>query len=629
MSQDIRSRRIVAPWVYAVAATGAFVLAMIALALPPLALRMIGLALLFSATGLVGEACVSRVRRRTESWTKPVRATVYPKLPGFPPLAKAVLWERRIRARFERIDWAADWVPGAVTVLGNGLVLDATVSFLRMPGWAAAQPPLWGAIVLLAASIPLVFLQRVANAHPVSSGPGMDVLVRVPLVAALLGGGATLFAAQGYLWANTLLYAVAAVLAVATIEAILRSVGQVFLPLGPFATRQNPALPWSPSLLRWGWPRAGRAAQWLRNAYGIDLARSWVLAFRVRAAPPVALFVLLLAWLSTAVTVLGVSERAVIERLGVPVAVEGPGIHVHWPWPIGRARPVELGVVHQLPIVFSAKPGGRLLAELASAGASDAEGAMGAEAIPGPTADRLWDGSHPGEASYLIASRSGDREGFQIVNVDLRVVFRASDDADGAMAAVYGAMEPASLIRATAGRLLVSHFSSSTLDELLGENRAQFVERFRQDLQARIAALHAGISVINVVVEAIHPPSGAAAAYHYVQAAGVISDATRFQSQARAYAVRGTAAQDAVHAVTLARADASEQLAAAQATLTTFQASTKSERAGPDVFVFESWLTHVGSALGRAHLTIIDHRLDSEKATLDLRPVAAGTGGTP
>jgi len=176
--------------------------------------------------------------------------------------------------------------------------------------------------------------------------------------------------------------------------------------------------------------------------------------------------------------------------------------------------------------------------------------------------------------------------------------------------------------------MLVTHFSSSTLDELLGENRAGFVERFRDDLQRRVAAFHAGIAVVNVVVEAIHPPSGAASAYHNVQAAGIRSDAMRFQSEARAFALRGSAAQDASRTVNQARAEASEKIGGAQATFATFQASTRSLHAGPDVFVFESWLTHVGDALNRAHLTIIDHRLDSEKATLDLRPVAAGPGDT-
>ncbi|WP_429196683.1 SPFH domain-containing protein [Luteibacter sp. W1I16] len=557
-----------------------------------------------------------------------MRSMVYPQLPSHPLLAHMTLAGRRARARFDTIDWAGDWAPGLLAALGNILVLNALAGFLRSPGWADTPPPMWAAVLLLASTIPLVFFQRFAASMSPKDGPGVEVLVRVPLVTCLAGGSAALFAAQGYVWANLALYPVGVVIGLAACECILRAVMQLFVPLGPAQARHNPALPWLPSLLRLSWPRPGRATRWLREAYGIDLAGSWVLAFLVRAAFPVGLFVLLLAWLSSAVTVLGVSERAVVERLGVPVAVVGPGLHVHLPWPFGRARTVEFGVVHPLPIVFSAKPGGRLLAELASAGATEAEGSMGAEAIPGPTADRLWDGSHPGEASYLIASRSGDREGFQVVNVDLRVVFRVMDNDEGAMASVYAATDPASLVRATAGRLLVTHFSSSTLDELLGENRARFVDRFRDDIQARVGAFHAGISIINVVVEAIHPPSGAASAYHNVQAAGIRSDAMRFQSQARAFALRGTAAQDEARNINQSRAEASEKLGDAQATLNKFQASTKSLRVGPDVFVFESWLAHVGDALNRTHLTIIDHRLDSEKATLDLRPVAAGTGGT-
>ncbi|MDF4004123.1 SPFH domain-containing protein [Luteibacter sp. PPL552] len=616
--------------VWALAASGALalVLGVVASALAPLVVRLEGLAFLLAATGFVGEALVTAVRRRSGAWSGPMRAMVYPKLPAHPLLRQATLGARRARARLDAIDWIGDWAPGAVAAVGNLLVLASAIGYLRTPGWMDVPPPTWAAIALLTATIPLVFAQRLAAAHPPVHGAGIEVLVRVPLVTALVGGAASLFAAQGYLWANAALYAIGAILVLAAAESLLRAIAQCFLPLGPFAGRKNPALPWLPSLLRLGWPRPGRAARWLRDAYHIDLTRSWVLAFMARAALPVLLFVAGLAWLSTAVTVLGVSERAVIERLGVPVDVVGPGIHAHWPWPVGRARRVERGVVHQLPIVFSARPGGRLLAELASAGAADAEAAMGAEAIPAATADRLWDGTHPGEASYLIASRSGDRDGFQIVNVDLRVVFRTADDAEGAMASVYGADDPASLIRATAGRLLVSHFSSSTLDQLLGENRAQFVGRFRDDLQARIGAMHAGIAVIDVIVEAIHPPSASAAAYHNVQAAGIRSDAMRFQSLARAYALRGSAAEDEARTVNQARAAASEKLGAAQATLATFQASTTSQRAGPDVFVFESWLTHVGAALNRAHLTIIDHRLDGEKATLDLRPVA-GTGGTP
>jgi regulator of protease activity HflC (stomatin/prohibitin superfamily) len=611
-----------------VAGTLAFVLSLAALSADALALRLAGLSLLAAATGWFAEGLVARVRARPDGWVGPARAMAYPKLPSSPWLAQATLALRRLRARFDAIDWTGDWLPGIVAVAGNLVVLLGVVGFLRVPGWMDMPPPLWTAVVLLVATLPAVFLQRLAATWSPGDGPGVGDLLRAPLLSLAAGGVASLFAAQGYLWANGVLYVVGAVIGACAVESILRAALQLFMPLGPMSTRRNPALPWMTSVLRMAWPRPGHAARWLRDAYGIDLARSWVLAFLARAALPTGLFVLLLAWLSSAVTVLGVSQRAVVERFGVPVAVVGPGLHVHLPWPLGRARTVEFGVIHPLPIVFSGKPGGRLMAELASAGADDAEGAMGAEAIPAATADRLWDGSHPGEASYLIASRSGDRQGFQVVNVDLRVVFRVADDDDGAMASVYGATDPAALIRAEAGRMLVTHFSSSTLDELLGENRAGFVERFRDDLQRRVAAFHAGIAVVNVVVEAIHPPSGAASAYHNVQAAGIRSDAMRFQSEARAFALRGSAAQDASRTVDQARAEASEKIGGAQATFATFQASTRSLHAGPDVFVFESWLTHVGEALNRAHLTIIDHRLDSEKATLDLRPVAAGPGDT-
>lgn len=617
-----------ATWIMPVAGTVAFVLSLVALSADGLALRLAGLSLLAAATGAFAEGLVARVRARPEGWVGPARAMAYPRLPSSPWLAQITLVVRRLRARFDAIDWSGDWLPGIVAAAGNLVVLCGVVGFLRMPGWMDGQPPLWTAVVLLVATLPAVFLQRLAATLSSGDAPGPGDLLRAPLLATAVGGVASLFAAQGYLWANGALYGVGVVIGACAVEAMLRAALPVFVPLGPAPTRRNPGLPWLASLLRLAWPRPGRAARWLREAYGIDLARSWVLAFLAHAALPTGVFVLLLAWLSSAVTVLGVSQRAVVERFGVPVAVVGPGLHVHLPWPLGRARVVEFCVVHALPIVFSGKPGGRLIAELASAGAADADDAMGAEAIPSATADRLWDGSHPGEASYLIASRSGDREGFQVVNVDLRVVFRVSDDGEGAMASVYGATDPAALIRATAGRLLVTHFSSSTLDELLGENRERFVERFRDDLQHRVAAFHAGIAVVNVVVEAIHPPSGAASAYHNVQAAGIRSDAMRFQSEARAFALRGSAGQDQARTVDQAQAEASEKIGGAQATLTTFQASTRSLHAGPDVFVFESWLTHVGDALNRAHLTIIDHRLDGEKATLDLRPVAAGTGDT-
>ena len=84
----------------------------------------------------------------------------------------------------------------------------------------------------------------------------------------------------------------------------------------------------------------------------------------------------------------------------------GPGLHLILPWPLGRVRRLPYGIVQESAL------GGE---------ATSAGDAVTAEAQPPPSADRLWDQTHPGEVTYLIASESQGRQGFQTVNADVRV----------------------------------------------------------------------------------------------------------------------------------------------------------------------------------------------------------------
>ncbi|PTR32926.1 regulator of protease activity HflC (stomatin/prohibitin superfamily) [Luteibacter sp. OK325] len=605
-----------------------FVGAIACLASASVPVRVMGLTLLFAATGFFSEGVTVQVRGRPEAWVGPFRAMVYRRLPANTVLRRGVLSVREARRRFDGIDWVGDWLPGSIAFGGGGVCLIVAAGLFKAVGQAVGAPATYPAAILLVAGMPLLVLQRFLALRSTDSGPPVETVVRIPLVSTLILGAATLFASLGYLWAEWLAFVPLGLVSLAATEAMIRATALLFAPARPFTERTSAALTWTASLLRLRWPSLSRGGDWLRQAYGIDLSQSWVLAYALRASLPVAAALAAFAWLATGVTVLGVDQRAVVERMGRPVALIGPGLHIHPPWPLSRTRTIELGVVHQMPIVFSARPGGRLLAELASAGRADVDAGMDAEAIPEPPADRLWDASHPGEASYLIASSAGGREGFQIVNVDLRVIFRVPDTHDEVLDSVYGTSDATGLIRVSAGRLLVSHFATSTLDQLLGENRSVFVERFRRDLQAEVGAFHAGIAIVGVVVEAIHPPPAAAVAYHNVQASAIRADAMRFDSRARAFALRGSASQDALRTVDLAKAGAAEQLASATATRTTFEADTRSHAAGRDVFVFESWLTHLRNDLSKAHLTVVDHRIDGTQTTLDLRPFAGSTGGT-
>src|SRR4029077_4409764 len=159
-----------------------------------------------------------------------------------------------------------------------------------------------------------------------------------------------------------------------------------------------------------------------------------------------------------------------------------------------------------------------------SAGVDHQQHPVGAEAAPPAAADRLWDASHPSEQSYLIASQANGQQTFQIADADLRVVYRVGlNDAD-ALNAAYRVADPEVLIKASTGQLLVRYFARYTLPDVVGQSRDAFTKEFSDGLQDQLDRLSSGIEAIAVVVEAIHPPAGAASAYRNVQAAEILAN---------------------------------------------------------------------------------------------------------
>jgi regulator of protease activity HflC (stomatin/prohibitin superfamily) len=174
--------------------------------------------------------------------------------------------------------------------------------------------------------------------------------------------------------------------------------------------------------------------------------------------------------------------------------------------------------------------------------------------------------------------------------------------------------------------MLVQHFSRYTLADVLGENRARFVDSFRAQLQQRLDQLQVGTDIIAVVVEAIHPPPEAARAYHNVQAAEIRADALVSQSRGDAFTVLGKAQQQSATLHDDARADAAEQIEQAQATRTLFDGDHQAYLRGGRVFLTERWLNHVNRDLARTPLVIVDHRLNGPSApTVDLRRFGTST----
>jgi regulator of protease activity HflC (stomatin/prohibitin superfamily) len=516
---------------------------------------------------------------------------------------------------------AAGW-PQAVLILAG---MTAAALMLRhfppLPPDPAAAVPGWSSLaglMLLPAFLLLVCENLIAAEPPdrLPEAARLAALLRIPAFTLLLL--AALAAAAGFgfttgrwpaLLLGSLLMAVAGELA-------LRAVAVWFLPPPPPEAARAAIGSLLAALLQ---PRALRPAEMarrMRAQLGIDITRSWAVAYVRAALPPVLLGLLALTWGLTGVTRIGMTERGVYERFGAPVAVLRPGLHLLLPWPFGQVRRVEYGVVHAVSV--GVEPGG----VQPPVDHSTADG-------PAPrSANRLWDEQPGTDISYLIASRGAGKESFETVSVDIRVLYRIGLDDQSARRALYGLEAPDALVRALSDRLLARYFADRTLPQVLGARREQVAVGLRHALQAQLDERHSGVEVVAVVVESMHPPGGAAEAYRGVQTAQIMASTQRAEETGRAYSSLSVAARDAHQLGDQAQALAAELVGAARSDRSRADADTLAYRDGGRAFLLERYFGDLRAALGTAPLEIIDNRLDQTVAPMiDLRP--PGVPGAP
>ncbi|MFF7707361.1 SPFH domain-containing protein [Pseudomonas sp. NPDC007930] len=438
-------------------------------------------------------------------------------------------------------------------------------------------------------------------------------LLRVVMAMLLVAALCLLFYRADNLWPVRVAILSGLLPAAVALEFALRAVLAWFSPQR--ASLEPPMLADSfvAGLLRWP-PRPWQALQQeLQGRFGIDLRQIWAFNYMRRAALPVLAVVLALGWVLTGVRQVPLEGRGVYERFGSPQQVWAPGLHWGLPWPFGQMVAVENGTVH----------------ELATGLDGAASGAPPSADGPSPaSADRLWDATHARDNTQVIASGSASQQNFQVVNMDVRFVYRIGlSDAD-ALAATYHSADVPQLIRDTASRVLVHALASRTLDGLLGADRHDLAQQLGQAVQADLARLDSGVEVLATVVEAIHPPAGAANAYHAVQAAQISAQALIAQERGAAAERNSQARLDAFDQTAQADASARETQAAAQAAARTFAAERQGYAAAGRAFVFERYLAQLSQGLAHAQLLVLDHRLGGAPS-LDLRTFFAPVDATP
>jgi regulator of protease activity HflC (stomatin/prohibitin superfamily) len=467
-----------------------------------------------------------------------------------------------------------------------------------------------GAIAL---AFPLLVAERFFGTVARSALPeaqDLKTLLFLPVAALLAAGLFEIAAGLGFTWVYWGRLVLALYLAVVSGELALRTLGVWFMP-PPEPEQARAAIGClSAKALRPATLSPEALVETIRDKFGIDFSRSWAIAYVRGAFAPVLLGMLVFCWFLTGVTSIGLDQRGSYERFGAPVAILKPGMHLVLPWPFGTVRRVDYGVVHSVLIGADAATGGKVVPDLSTA-----------EDMPPASANRLWDETQGADVSYVIASASGDRQSFETVSADLRVLYRIGLDDDSARRAIYRSVDPAALVSSTSGRLFARFFAAETLDGVLGENRQAIADSLQAAEQRELDRLGSGIEIVSVVVEAIHPPSGAADAYHSVQAAQIVADTSISNERGRAESTSNVARLQARQTTNQAAGFAADLTSDAEVQLLHFKADADAAKAGGKAFLLERYFADLKTALPSASLEIVDDRLKQpDLPFIDLRP---------
>jgi len=436
--------------------------------------------------------------------------------------------------------------------------------------------------------------------------PLMRMLIGVFLLTAL----ALMFARGTAVWPAHLLVLTGLLPALVALELFLRALIAVFSP--PREDKEPEFIAGSLLAAQLCWPP--RPLQFVQNElhqhFGIDLRQIWAFRFMRRALLPLGAILLLTGWLLTGISEVPLTQRGIYESFGKPVAVRQPGLHAGLPWPFGRTLMVDNGEVHELT-TGSEEP----LTATPAAVADTAEG-------PAPeSANRLWDSGHSSDKSQIIASAANHRQSFQIMNMDVRFVYRIAMNDDAAMASLYHTENMPVLIRSIANQVLVHDFSSRTLDSLLGSDQTRLAGDIGQKVQAQLDHLNSGVELLATVIESIHPPAGAADAYHGVQAAQILAQSAIAGEKGQAAQQLNAAQQFAGLAQDAATAQSHENLDQAQVMALSFNAENQAYQTGGQAFLTERYFSRLTLAMQQhPKVLIVDHRMGGgTPPVLDLR----------
>ena len=317
---------------------------------------------------------------------------------------------------------------------------------------------------------------------------------------------------------------------------------------------------------------------------GIDLRSTWALTVVRRSLEPLAIGLCLIGWLSTSLTMVGIEEQGLVERLGVPVQgqVLMPGLHLHWPWPVDRVFRIPVKRVQALAV------------------GHEGEEAGGPENV-------LWAREHAANEYTLLLGNGRD-----LITIDAAVQYRINDP----RAWRYRSQNPADALRAIAYRTVMRSTVNRTLADALSENVVTLTNSMREMVQQEANALGLGVEIVGFTVGGMHPPVMVAGDYEAV----VSAELGKVTAVVNAQVVHNQMLPEAEASVltneNTARAEGAQALALSAGQAWSFRTLESQYHAAPEEYFFRRRLETLEKNLAGRNFTVVDSRIQRDGGDL-------------
>ena len=327
----------------------------------------------------------------------------------------------------------------------------------------------------------------------------------------------------------------------------------------------------------------------LERLFGIDIQGTWAIQYIRQSLEPLFLSMLLLSWLSTSLVVLDSSEQGLRYSFGVAESeILDSGLHLAWPWPLGKIVGVPTYRVLQMKIGHQSPDSENLAQENAF------------ESI-------LWANQHSDEEFLLLLG-----DGRDVISADGFVEYRIVEP----KTYLLQSQNPEDLLESVVYRVLMHETASRTLDEALSENLMTLSTEVTQKIQQEIQDLNIGIEVLLFTFTALHPPVAVAESYQQVVSAQI--DQVTKVLRAEGYQMQWVPKIQAEHYTALSKAEqnAMLQIAQAKGEAYAFEALRNTVRGNEKLYRFRLKQENLQENLQGKSLMIIDHRLEEQGADL-------------